>query len=174
MYQQRRKDMKRLTVSMVATMVLGLAAYSLADAQAMRRGPGAGFGQGVQEGTVPGFQERGPRRGGPGRGFGMMALRGIELTEDQQAQIKAIHDAERAERQGPPADAQLRHQLQLELYADVPDAQKISDLQQQLLQAETARLAKHAEIQQKVAQVLTPEQRAQVRERLAAPRGRRQ
>jgi periplasmic protein CpxP/Spy len=162
--------MKRMTWSVVVTAVLGLTAYSLADAQGPRRGPAEGQGVIMQEGRGPG----GPRwgaRGGPGL---MMPLRGIDLTDDQRAQIRAIHEAERSERQGPPADVQLRRELQLELYADAPDAQRIADLQQQLLQAESARFAKHAEMQQKVAQVLTPEQRARVRERLESRDGQRQ
>lgn len=39
---------------------------------------------------------RGPgfRRGGPGRG---MALRGLDLTDEQKTQVKAIHEKTRAE-----------------------------------------------------------------------------
>lgn len=161
--------MKRFTFSLVVTAVLGLAAYSLADAQGARRGfqgggmgPGAGF-----------FQERGP--GGPGRGPGrggfMFSLRGLDLTEDQRTQIKAIHDAEREARQGPPAEAQLHRQLRAALYAEGPDAQKIADLQQQLAQAHAARLAKQIAVEQKIAAVLTAEQRAQVVERLSKEPG---
>lgn len=162
--------MKRFTLSVVVTAVLGLAAYNLAGAQAPGTGPGVGG---------PAFQERGrgPGPGGPrGLGFGrgsMGLLRGIELTGDQQAQIKAIHDAERQERQGPPPEAALHRQLQAELFADTPDAAKIAGLQEQLAQAHTAMLAKQVEIEQKIAQVLTAEQRAAIRERLSrAPEGR--
>ena len=160
--------MKRFTLSVVVTAVLGLAAYNLAGAQAPGAGPGVGG---------PAFQERGraPGPGGP-RGFGrgsMGLLRGIELTDDQQAQIKAIHDAERQERQGPPPEAALHRQLQAELFADTPDAAKIAGLQEQLAQAHTAMLAKQVEIEQKIAQILTAEQRAAIRERLSlAPEGR--
>ncbi|MGH9371969.1 MAG: Spy/CpxP family protein refolding chaperone [Vicinamibacterales bacterium] len=150
--------MKRLTWSVVITGVLGLAAYTMAGAQ----GPGRG----------PGFD--GPR-GGFGRGGGQ-ALRGIELTDDQKEQIKAIREADGEVRQGPPVEVQLHRQLQGEIFADAPDPQKLTALQQQIGQAQSARLAKRTELEQKIAQVLTAEQRATVRERLAqAPqeRGRR-
>ena len=163
--------MKRLTFSMVITGVLALAAYSLADAHGNFGQRGFGRPEFAQDGAGPG----GPGRGRGGRGFGpMFSLRGIELTDDQKAQIKAIHDAEReamGDRQGPPADAALHRALQGELFADNPDSQKLAALQQQLVQAQSARLARQIAIEQKVAGVLTAEQRAQVRERLTRRAG---
>jgi Spy/CpxP family protein refolding chaperone len=149
----KETTMKRLTLSVVITAVLGLAAYTMAGAQAPGRG--RGFGP-----------------GGPGPGA-MAFLRGLDLNEAQQAQIKAIRDAERDSRQGPPAEMQLQRQLHAEIFADAPDAQKITSLQQQIAQAQSARLARQIALDQKIAQVLTAEQRATVRERLAAaPAGR--
>jgi protein CpxP len=158
--------MKRFTLTVVLTAVLGLAAYTLADAQSDRhgfRGPDAG---------LAGFQERG-RLGGPGRpgGGAMFALRGLELTEEQRTKIRAIHDAERQSHLGPSAEAGLHRQLQEALYAEAPDAAKIAALQEQLVQAQSARLARRIEIEQQVALVLTAEQRAQVRDRLARQSG---
>jgi Spy/CpxP family protein refolding chaperone len=186
--------MKRFTFSVVITAVLGLAAYSLADAQAALRGPAFG-GPGL-------FQDEqrpaGPRRGfGPGRGGPMPGLRGIELTEEQKEQIRAIHEEVRnanaspagsaanvepgdgRPRRGPRGeapDAALRRQLEAELFADAPDAQRIATLEQQLVAAHATQLARHVSLQQRIAQVLTAEQRAQVRERLSegrSPGGRR-
>ena len=164
--------MKRFTLSVVITAVLGLTAYSLADAGSARLGfhrfedAGTGF-----------FQERGPggpRGRGPGRGGPMMfGLRDIDLTDEQRAQIRAIHEEERQAQQGPPADLQLHRQLQSALFADAADPQKIAELQQQLLQAQAARLALRIAIELKVANVLTAEQRAQVRERLERGPGQR-
>jgi periplasmic protein CpxP/Spy len=158
--------MKRFTLTVVLTAVLGLAAYTLADAQSDRhgfRGPDAG---------LAGFQERG-RLGGPGRrgGGAMFALRGLELTEEQRTKIRAIHDAERLSHSGPSAEAALHRQLQEALYAEAPDAAKIAALQEQLIQAQSTRLARRIEIEQQVALVLTAEQRAQVRDRLARQSG---
>jgi Spy/CpxP family protein refolding chaperone len=150
--------MKRLTLSVVMTGVLGLAAFSLSSAQ--------------QGGDAP--RGRGP--GGPG-GFGRggaAVLRGVDLTDEQRAAITAIHETERQARTGAPADLTLRRQLEAEVFAEAPDAGKIATLQQQLVQAQSERLAHEIALQQKVAAVLTPEQRARVRERLSqAPPERR-
>ena len=145
--------MKRLTLSVMMTAVLGLAAFSLSNAQSGSPGEGP-------RGRGPG----GP--GGFGRG-GVAMLRGVDLTDEQKASIKAIHDGERQARTGPPADVALRRELQAEIFADAPDAQKIAALQQQLVQAQSEHFAQELAVQQKVAAVLTSEQRAQVRERLA-------
>jgi protein CpxP len=138
--------------------VLGLAAFSLSNAQ--------------QSGEAP--RGRGP--GGPG-GFGRgggAVLRGVDLTDEQKTSIKAIHDAERQDRTGPPADATLRRELEAEVFAEAPDAQKIAALQQQLVQAQSERLAHEIAVKQKVAAVLTAEQRSKIRERLSqAPPERR-
>lgn len=149
--------MKRLTLSVVMTAVLGLAAFSLSNAQ--------------QSGS-PGDGPRGRGPGGPGGpgGFGrggVAMLRGVDLTDEQKASIKAIHDAERQARTGPPAGVALHRELQAEIFADAPDAQKIATLQQQLVQAQSEHFAQELVVQQKVAAVLTSEQRAKVRERLA-------
>lgn len=126
-----------------------------------------------------GAQGRGPQRPGPGGvpgggrgpiGFARLA----DLTDEQQQQVQAILEAERASRQGPPATMELHRQLEAEILADAPNDQKIDALQQQLVQAQAEQLARQIGVQRKIAQVLTSEQRAKARERLAeAPRGRR-
>jgi periplasmic protein CpxP/Spy len=159
--------MKKLTFSVIATAVLGLAAYSFAGAHASEWAPHR---------EQAGFQEaRGPGRGGPGFGRGFIPfLRDLDLTETQKQQIQTIRETARESQDGRPADVQLHRQLQTELFADVPDAQKIAALQQQLAQAQSTRLAKQIALEQKVAQVLTAEQRAKIRERLAeSPRASR-
>ena len=145
--------MKRFTLSLLMTAVLGLAAYTLSGAQ----GPGSG-------------PDRRPGAGRPGFGRGPSVLRGIELTPEQRTQIDAIRQAERGDRMqqaGPPADVQLQRQLESEVFADTPDAQKIAALVQQISQAQADRLERQIALEQKIAQVLTAEQRARVRERLA-------
>ena len=154
--------MKRLILSVVMTGVLGLAAFSLSNAQ--------------QSGDSPRGRGRPGGPGGPG-GFGrggVAVLRGVDLTDEQKASIMAIHDEQRQARTGPPADAALRRDLEAEVFAEAPDAQKIATLQQQLVQAQSERLAHEIAVQQKVAAVLTADQRAKVRERLSqAPAERR-
>ncbi len=145
--------MKRFTLSVVMTGVLGLAAYNLSGAQ-----PPAG-------------RPDGPHlRGGPGGGRGEIALlRGANLTDEQKAAIKAIRDAEQPAANGPAAEPPLRRALDAELFADAPDTQKIATLQQQLAETQAARLARQIAVHQRIAQVLTAEQRAKIRERLAQP-----
>jgi Spy/CpxP family protein refolding chaperone len=146
--------MKRFTLSVVMTGVLGLAAYSFSGAQ-----PPAG-------------RPDGPRlRGGPGGARGDIALlRGADLTDAQKAAIKAIRDAEQPAANGLPAEARLRRELDAEVFADAPDSQKIATLHQQLAETQAARLARQIAVDQKIAQVLTAEQRAKIRERLTQAR----
>ena len=140
--------MKRLTLSVVMTGVLALAAFSVSSAQ---------------QGGGPAGGPRGRGPGGPGRG-GVAVLRGLDLSDDQKAAIKAIHEAEQSERTGPPADVVIRRQLEAEVFSDAPDTQKIATLEQQLVQAQGERLGHELAVQQKIAAVLTAEQRAKVRE----------
>jgi Spy/CpxP family protein refolding chaperone len=145
--------MKRFTLSVLMTGVLGLAAYTFSGAQ------------------PPGGRPDGPRlRGGFGGGRGEIALlRDANLTDEQRAAIRAIRDAEQPAADGPAAEPRLRRELEAELFADAPDSQKIATLQQQLAETHAARLARQIAVQQKIAQVLTAEQRAKIRERLTQP-----
>jgi len=144
--------MKRTLFSGFVAGLIAVSAFALADAQggAGQRGPGGGPGG-------PGFG-----RGGPG-GLARFA----DLTDDQRTQVQAILEEDRASRQGPPAAMALQRQLDAEILADVPDEQKIDTLRQQLVQAQTEAVARHIGLQRKIAQVLTAEQRAKARERLA-------
>jgi Spy/CpxP family protein refolding chaperone len=67
----------------------------------------------------------------------------------------------------------LRRQLDAEILSDSPDEQQIDTLRQQLVQAHGEELSRQIALQRKIAQVLTPEQRATARERIEQPRGRR-
>jgi Spy/CpxP family protein refolding chaperone len=67
---------------------------------------------------------------------------------------------------------QLHRQLQAEVFAEAPDARALAALQQQIAQAEAVRLGRQVALDQKIAQILTTEQRASIRERLTAPRPR--
>ena len=148
--------MKRTLWSVVVAVVLAVAAFSFADAQ----------GRGQRSGRPdfgPGFG-----RGGPG-GFARVA----DLTDEQKKQVQAILEEDRASRRGPPASMTIRRELDAEILADSPDEQKIDTLRQQLVQAHDEELTHQIALQRKIAQVLTAEQRATARERLAQPRARR-
>lgn len=150
--------MKRMLFSGLAAVLIAVAGFSFAaaqepDGQPPRRG-GFGFG--------------GPRGGGPAA-----IARLADLTEEQRTQVRAILQEERASRQGVPASVTAHRELQAELLADVPDEQKVDTLQRQLAEAHAASLQREVALQRKIAQVLTPEQRAKARERLAeAPQPR--
>jgi Spy/CpxP family protein refolding chaperone len=141
--------MKRALWSVIVGIILAVAAFSFADAQGRgQRGPRPDGG--------PGFG-----RGGPG-GFARLA----DLTDEQKKQVQAILEEERASHDGPPPSMSLRRQLETELLADSPDDQKIDTLRQQIVQAQSEELSRHIALQRKIAQVLTPEQRATARERM--------
>lgn len=155
--------MKKFAFSAALAAVLGIAAFSLADAQGGGQ-PGSGRPGG------PGFG-RGPGGGGP-----MSVMRHVDLTEAQREQINTILEQEREGRQGPAAGEDLHRQLRAEILADQPDDQKIETLRMRIAQAHTSGLVRQIEIEKKIAQVLTPEQRVKARTELAkAPeeRGRR-
>ena len=128
---------------------------------AVAGGQGSGQGQG---------QRRGPGFGGPDGPGGRGMIPGImqELTEEQRSQVRAILQEQREGQPTPPADVKLRHDLQLELLADVPNDLRIEELKAQIAAAQAQVLDRHIEIQKRVGQVLTAEQRAKARERLAA------
>jgi Spy/CpxP family protein refolding chaperone len=153
--------------NMIKTAVVGaVAAAFVASVAVAQQAQGAGQGRG--RGIGPG----GP--GGPG-GFGFGPAVMQSLTDQQRAQIQAIHDEFKDE--GRAMDAKLRQQLELELLADTPNTAKIEELKAQILSAQSENLSRHITVRTKIAQqVLTAEQRAKAREQLAnAPgeRGRR-
>ena len=123
---------------------------------------------------------------GPGRGFGgpqgpgapgMGLLRELKLTDAQREQIRALTGERRDNRANNPRRkaADLERQLQLAIFAETPDQQKAEELRNAIAAAHAEELAARIDLETRIAQVLTPEQRAQARERLdkgGAPRGR--
>ena len=150
--------------SMMKSAVVGAVAAAFVVSVAVAQGQVQG---------APGRGGRGPGgAGGPGgRGLIPGVMQG--LSEEQRQQVKAILDENREGQQGPPADAKLRRDLEAELLADAPNDQKIQDLKQQILQAQADGLSRHIAVQKRIAQVLTAEQRAKARERLAQEPGER-
>ena len=130
--------------------------------------------------AAQGLQGRGG--GGQGRGFGgpgglggpMAILNQLNLTDQQQEQIKTIHQERRQER--PGADMrELQKQLQTAIFADTVDIATIEGLKTAIASAEAAMLSGRIDTEVKISQVLTPEQRAKARELFATGpmRGRR-
>lgn len=123
--------------------------------------------------AVAGGQDQGPRRGpgmhGPGGPGGRGFIPGImrELTDEQRNEVRTILQEERNNQQDRAAAAKLRRDLETELLADTPNEQKIEELKGQVLAAQAEGLSRHIAVQKRIAQVLTPEQRAKAREQLA-------
>jgi Spy/CpxP family protein refolding chaperone len=113
--------------------------------------------------------------GGPGMGFPM--LRELNLTDAQREQVRALTQQRRDTQANDPRRkaADLERQLQLAIFADAPDQQKAEELKNAIAAAHAEELAARIDLETRIAQILTPEQRAQARERLdkgGPPRGR--
>ena len=158
----------QLTAAVAAVAILA-AMPLMAQGPQGRPGRGAGIGMGMGPG--------GP--GGPGgRGGGPMGiLRGLELTEAQREQIRAIH--QQARENDPPQQKMmdLQKQLQLAILADAPDASRIDGLKSAIAAAEAEMLARRIDVETRIVQVLTAEQRAKARANVGkaqpGPRGGR-
>lgn len=152
--------MKRtLWMTIVVVALAGVVAIPMTAQQRQGRGFGPGMGMGPGEG-------RGP--GGPGRmGGGPMALlRGIQLTDAQREQIRAIMDEHREDApDGKVRD--LNEQLQLAILADTPDTAKIDELKTAIAAGAAEALARRVDVESKVVQILTPAQRAQARKNVS-------
>jgi Spy/CpxP family protein refolding chaperone len=100
------------------------------------------------------------RMGGPmmGPGGPMAILRGLNLTDDQRQQIKAILDENR------PSEPPQTMQLERKLHAAVinGDAGAIEALKTQLLQAHEQELDRQIAVLQKIVPILTADQKQQL------------
>src|SRR5262245_41922608 len=150
----RRLDMKRSMWTIVAAMVLAAAVAIPVIAQPPQGGRGPG---------------RGPGPGGP-----MPILRGLNLTDAQKEQIRTLTEQQRAGEDPRRNLMDLERQLHTAILADVPDQQKIEELKGSIAAASAQDLAARIELESRIAQILTPEQRAQAREAVGkGPGGRR-
>jgi len=151
---------------MTRTIKTGVVAAALAAAAtisiAAQPPQGRGFGGGRMG---PG----GPRRGGP-----PPILRGLDLSNAQREQVRAILEGQHTAEAGPSKLMDLQRQLQLAVFADSVDQAKVDGLRAAVAAAQAEALARRIEVESRIAQVLTAEQRAQARERLSkeGPPGR--
>ncbi len=169
-----RNVIKTAVVSAVTAVFVASVALAGGVVDSPQGTPGQAEVQQQRRGRGPG----GPGFGGPGGpggrgGFGVIMR---ELTPEQRTQVRAIMQEGRPD--GPPADGKLRRELEAELLADVPNEARIEELRQQIVAAAGEGLSRHIAVQKKVAAILTPEQKAKARERLAErpaqrPMGRR-
>jgi Spy/CpxP family protein refolding chaperone len=147
--------MKRTTWLAVLALVLAGAVAIPVIAQPPQGGRGVGRGPGF-DGALP-------------------ILRGLNLTDAQREQIRTVTEAQRTGDNPRRNLMDLERQLQAAILADTPDQQKIEELKNSIATASAAALTARIDLQSRIAQVLTPEQRAQARDALAkAPAGRGQ
>lgn len=152
--------MKRMIWSSIAAIVLAAAVAIPVIAQPPQGGGGRGPGRG------------GVGAGGPGAPLPL--LRELNLTDAQREQIRAMTEQRRASGTDPRRKiVDLDRQLQAAIFADTPDPQKIGDLKNAVAAATAEELAARVELQSRIAEILTPEQRAQAREALGKSGGRR-
>jgi periplasmic protein CpxP/Spy len=112
--------------------------------------------------------------GGPGgfagRGGPMPMLRTLDLTDAQREQIRTITRQQRDAADSPQQKlAALQKQLHLAILADSPETQKIDELKTAIAAAAGEELTSRIDVETRIAQVLTPEQRTKAREALAQP-----
>ena len=146
--------LKTRTISMIAAAAIALTAgISTAAGQQTDPPAGAGKRQGFRQGG-----HRGP--GGP-----MFALRGLNLTDDQRAQIKAVLDEARPDGAAAPVRkvAELHRSLRAAIFAEAPDQAQIDQLRAALAEARASAITKRIEVSSKISQILTPEQRQKMR-----------
>ena len=94
-----------------AAVVLSAAALASVSAQA---GAGRGKGQAI-----------GPHQGPGGPGQPMLMLRGLDLTEAQREQIRAIAEENRPDEAQRQKVGELHKSLQAAVFADSPDLAQI-------------------------------------------------
>jgi Spy/CpxP family protein refolding chaperone len=154
-----------LAAGLVALTVAAMAPLAMAqDEQMRRRGPGPGVG--------------GPPPGGPGGGPGMRAggpmlpLRGLDLTEAQQGQVKSIVDSHQAEiRAAGEKIGAARQAMRALLEADQIDESAIRAKSVEVAAAEADAAIIQARVRQEVFGILTAEQLQKAKEN--GPRKRR-
>jgi Spy/CpxP family protein refolding chaperone len=139
--------MKQTIWSSIAAIVLAAAVAIPVIAQPPQRGGG-----------------RGPGRG-PAPGALFFVLRELNLTDAQREQIRTLTTERRDQGESPSRKvAELRHQLQAAVFADAPDQQKIDELKNSIAAATSAEPAARIDLETRIAQILTPEQRAKARD----------
>lgn len=160
-----------MTTRFKTSIAAGIAAMTLAvavpvfvaaqDQPQRRQGPGFG---GPPPGGGPGMP--GPRRGPMGgiMGFGP-GFRELNLTDDQQAQLKQIAESHRDElRAAGEKVGAAREAMRALMEADTIDENAIRAKSQEVAAAEAEIMILNAKVRQQSLQVLTPEQQAKLKE----------
>lgn len=136
--------MKTMRLTMAAAVVAAMVGAGVATAQ----GPGG----------------HGPGHGGPGFGMGPMA--GLDLTDAQREQMKALHEKRRAALEPLREEARTtREAFERALEADSPDPTAVGEAALAMKAAREKMHAAHEATRAEVEKMLTDEQRAQLAQR---------
>ncbi len=169
-----------LATGLVAVAMAAGSALVMAQDGPMRRGGGPGMGGPPPDGQMrgPGGPMRGP--GGPGGPMGIgPGFRELDLSDDQKAQVKSIHESHQAEFQaaGKKVGA-AREGMRKLLEADTLDESAVRAKSVEVAAAEADAAILGAKVRAQTLQVLTSEQLAKLKElrasREAQPRKQRQ
>jgi len=113
---------------------------------------------------------------GPGRGHGPMGeghgFRGLNLTTDQKAKVKAIHDSHQAALKAKGDAAQAAHKaLATGLASDATDAKTLRTLHDAAAAAQFELLLEHRAVRQEILPLLTADQKAKFNQHPMGGRG---
>ncbi|HWI17350.1 MAG TPA: Spy/CpxP family protein refolding chaperone [Vicinamibacterales bacterium] len=170
-----------MTTGLKTSVVAGVAALALtigapvfvaAQQDQPRRGPGV-EGQKRPGPGGPGMRMRGP--GGPG---GVAGFRGLDLSDDQKAQLKKIAESHQAEFRAIGEKTRAAHEgMRALIDADTIDESAIRAKSQEVAAAQAEAMILNAKIRKESLQILTADQLAKLKERREArpdgPRKRR-
>lgn len=143
------------------------------DGQEKRRGPGPGQGMGG-----PGMRGPGGPMGPMGRGIGP-GFRGLDLSDDQKAQIKAIGESHQAEFKAVGDKMHsAREGMRALVEADTLDESAVRAKSVEVAAAEADAAILNAKVRAQTLQILSADQLAKLKElqakREAQPRKQRQ
>jgi Spy/CpxP family protein refolding chaperone len=98
-------------------------------------------------------------------------LQRLDLTDGQKEQVRAILSEHSGQNAGQTL-GKLHQDLMAAVMSDTPDTAKIEQLKTSINEAEATALNERVDLELRIAQILTPEQRQKAREVPAGPRGR--
>jgi Spy/CpxP family protein refolding chaperone len=112
------------------------------------------------------------RAPGRGPGFGMPGLERLNLSEDQRTDLQKLFVDQREQGRFEHV-GRLERELQQALIANPSDLETLHGFITKIVDAQRAQLEARVVLQQKVIQILTPEQRQQLSEFYASAPNRR-
>lgn len=119
------------------------------------------FANSIGDGNLDELKKTDKKEFKPGVSFSQKIFRGIDLTAEQEAKIKEIH-----EKYKPKQDSNIdaRKELMKELDSDNPSEATIQKLKQDIMAEQETRLDEMIKMKQELDSVLTVEQKNKLKE----------